>query len=195
VKQERSLYRYPMRLCILPLSFVFVTASVLLSACASNAAPPLEVNKSETMEAEKVYPRDDHGEVLAFESISETDASFVVKRAISEAKMTGKQALIVMGTNRCHDSRALATYFEEPDFKTLLRAHYILEYIDVGWKTDNLHIANGFGLDGIKGTPTVVIVNGEGDVQNLDEAPTWRNAASRNKDDVFEYFRGYAHKN
>lgn len=177
------MYSLLMKSILLPLSLIF------LSACASNAAPPLDA-----VEAETVYPRDKHGEVLAFEAINEADASRVVDAAITQARETGKQALIVMGTNKCHDSRALATYFEEPEFKTLIKSHYILEYIDVGWKTDNLHIANGFGLDGIKGTPTVVIVNGEGDVQNLDEAPTWRNAASRNKDNVYDYFRGYAHK-
>ena len=48
--------------------------------------------------------------------------------------------------------------------------------------------AQRFGLDNIVGTPTIIVTNTQGDVLNFDTAPTWRNAASRSEDEVFEYF-------
>jgi len=41
------------------------------------------------------------------------------------------------------------------------------------------------------GTPTVFVTNSDGTVLNLETAPTWRNAASREVDDVFEYFESF----
>ena len=92
-----------------------------------------------------------------------------------------------------HDSRALAAHFEKPRFESLLRSHYKMTYIDVGQKNRNIDLARKFGVDDIVGTPTIFVTNSEGEVLNLDTAPTWRNAASRNEDDIFDYFRGFAH--
>ncbi len=168
------------------LSTFFV--SLFLMACASSSVPA-----SETVVAEEgAYPRDEHGEVLAFDD--EIITLSVIDDVVAETLESNKKGLIVMGTNRCHDSRALATHFEKPRFKSLIEKEYVLRYVDVGWKEQNLHIANHFGLDGIKGTPTVIILDSAGEVLNLEDAPTWRNAASREEDDVYEYFKDHAEK-
>jgi len=161
---------------------------VLLLACATNAAPPTITADSA---GEVVYPRDDHGEVMPFEA--DKAARAAVDAAIIKAAETNKDALIVMGANWCHDSRALATHFETPKFKNMLKSHYVLEYIDVAQKNMNQDIARSFGLEGTPGTPTVLIVDGTGKVRNLEDAPTWRNAASRSEEEIFKYFRDYAH--
>lgn len=168
-------------------------AALVLSACTTSAAQTSEktMAHSDESQQEKVYPRDEHGEVMPFEA--EKNATKAVDAALVKAAAKNKHALIVMGGNWCHDSRALATHFEKDRFKTLLKSHYVLEYIDVGMKTENQHIAKRFGLEGTKGTPTVFIVDGTGKVLNLDTAPTWRNAASRKEQDVYNYFRNYAH--
>lgn len=123
--------------------------------------------------------------------IEGTDARSEVDAALAAAKASGKNAIIVMGANWCHDSRALAGWFETPRFAELLSEYYIVQYVDVGMKDTNLDIARSFGLDGIVGTPTIVIISPEGSVLNLDTAPTWRNAASRSEDEIFAYFDSY----
>jgi len=109
------------------------------------------------------------------------------------AKEEGKLGLLVFGANWCHDSRALAAHFEKPRFQSLMRSHYKMTYIDVGQKNRNIDLARKFGVDDIVGTPTIFVTNSDGEVLNLETAPTWRNAASRNEDDIFDYFRGFAH--
>jgi hypothetical protein len=172
--------------------------TILLAACTTSAAQSAGKEAGvETLAVEsqkedvKVYPRDDHGEVMPFEA--DKNARAAVDAAIIKAGKTSKDALIVMGANWCHDSRALATHLESPKFKAMLSSHYVLEYIDVGQKNMNQDIARDFGLDGTKGTPTVFIVDETGQVRNLQDAPTWRNAASRSEEEIFKYFRDFAH--
>jgi hypothetical protein len=73
----------------------------------------------------------------------------------------------------------------------MLSENYVVEYVDVGQKNRNQDIAESFGLDGTPGTPTVVVVETDGTVLNLDTAPTWRNAASRAEDDIYTEFESF----
>lgn len=162
----------------------------LLLACTTSAVSSAmqASNSEETGEAH--LPHNENGEVRPFKDGQNNRAK--VDEAIIEAAATGKKALIVMGANWCHDSRALATHFAKPRFQTLLQSSYVLEYVDVGQKTKNQDIAKRFGLDGTPGTPTVLIIDGTENLLNPEEAPTWRNAASRSEDEIFEYFENYA---
>lgn len=108
------------------------------------------------------------------------------------AQQSGKRAMIVMGANWCHDSRGLASYFEDPEFRAEhLTPYYEQVYIDVGEKNRNVDIAQHLGVESIVGTPTVFILESDGTVLNLETAPTWRNAASRSKEEIVEYFRSF----
>jgi len=112
---------------------------------------------------------------------------------LEAAKLSGKHALVVMGANWCHDSRGLAHYLEDADLRAEnITPFYELVYIDVGEKDRNIDIARHFGLDSVKGTPTVFVVTAEGEVLNLETAPTWRNAASRSENEMSTYFRDFA---
>ena len=158
---------------------------LILTAC---AAP----TKS-AAEAEKTHKAEHHAENEPRPYDAEADAAIDINHILVAAKEEGKLGLLIFGANWCHDSRALAEHFEKPRFETLLRSHYKMTYVDVGQKNRNIDQARKFGVDDIVGTPTVFITDSDGNVLNLDTAPTWRNAASRNEDDIFEYFRGYAH--
>ncbi len=108
------------------------------------------------------------------------------------AALSGKRAIIVMGANWCHDSRGLAYYFENPEFRAANITPYFEQvYIDVGEKNRNVDIAQSLGVEDIVGTPTVFILSTDGEVLNLDTAPTWRNAASRTEEEIVEYFKSY----
>jgi thioredoxin-related protein len=154
---------------------------VLLLACSTPAM---------TASEKVTHALDDHVEVRPFSE--RQDDSERVNAAIIEAAQSDKKALIVMGANWCHDSRALATHFEKTEFQELIQSSFILEYVDVGRKNKNQDIARDFGLDGTPGTPTVLIIDGTGKLLNPEEAPKWRNAASRSEEEIYTYFQRYA---
>lgn len=154
--------------------------SLLLIAClavaCTSAVPATSASAAE------------HPEARPFDSDPSLVAQDAVDEALADAALSGKHAIIVMGADWCHDSRALAGWFETPRFETMLQDNYVVRYIDVGQKDRNIDVAQRFGLDTIKGTPTIIVTNMQGDVMNLDTAPTWRNAASRTEDEIFDYF-------
>ena len=119
---------------------------------------------------------------------AKADAKAEVDAALARAKTGNRMALIVMGANWCHDSRALAGWFAQPRFAAMIVSRYELVYVDVGYKDRNIDIARRFGLKSIKGTPTVMIVNGNGKLLNKKDAPTWRNAASRSEQAIYKAF-------
>jgi thiol-disulfide isomerase/thioredoxin len=120
------------------------------------------------------------------------DARADVSAALARAKSANKRVILVMGANWCHDSKALAGWFESARFKAMLTPLYEIVYIDVGKpqrrEGRNIEIAQGYGIKKIKGTPTVLILSPDGALLNKKDAPTWRNAASRSEDDIFAYF-------
>ncbi|MEP3226905.1 MAG: thioredoxin family protein [Parasphingorhabdus sp.] len=114
-----------------------------------------------------------------------------VDAALARAMLSDKRVLLVMGANWCHDSRGLAGWFETPRFANMLKSQYELVYVDVGHRDRNIAIAQRFGIEKIVGTPTVLILSSSGALLNRDTAPTWRNAASREEDEIFEYFHKF----
>ena len=166
------------------MKFIHVTLSAalsvsLLSACV--AVPDVAVASAI-----------DHPEASPFDMDPNIIAQDDVDAALAEAARTGKHAMIVMGANWCHDSRALAGWFETPRFEAMLQESYSVAYVDVGQKNRNIDVAQRFGLDNIVGTPTVVVTNSQGDVLNLDTAVTWRHSASRTEDEIFSAFEALA---
>lgn len=108
--------------------------------------------------------------------------------ALARARVNGHRVLAIFGGNWCHDSRALAGWFATPRFRAMLAERYEVVWINVGKKTKNLDLARRYGLDGIAGTPTVLMLDPAGKPLNLADAPTWRNAAARDEDAIYAYF-------
>lgn len=112
--------------------------------------------------------------------------------ALVWATITRKRVIVVMGANWCHDSRGLAGWFATPRFAKMLERRYELVFVDAGRPQDgegrNLDIARRFGIEEITGTPTVLVLSPEGALLNPETARTWRNAASRSEDEIFDYF-------
>ncbi len=138
------------------------------------AAAPLSAAASEHPEARPFDPK--------------ANGKAEVEAALSRAKATNRFAIIVLGANWCHDSRVLAGWFATPRFAGMIAARYELVYVDVGYRDRNLDIAKRFGFKALKGTPTVLIVNGNGKLLNKKDAPRWRNAASRSEDAIYRAF-------
>ena len=116
------------------------------------------------------------------------DATAEVDAALMRAKTGNRMVMIVMGANWCHDSRALAGWLSQPHFAAMIVSRYELVYVDVGYKDRNIDIARRFGVKSIKGTPTVMIVDGDGRLLNKKDAPKWRNASSRSQQEIYRAF-------
>lgn len=121
-----------------------------------------------------------------------------IDKALSRARIRGTKVLVVMGANWCHDSRGLAARLDKPEFQTLIKDHYELVYVsagtDPGQKDQNRPVSQRFGVEAIKGTPTVFIANPDGSVLNADSAGYWRHAESIPVDMTYAYLEMYAGK-
>jgi len=153
------------------------TAAAETSAAPTLAAAPTVMDVAKTGYEDEPQPYDET-----------RDARKDVDDTLFMARMGKKNAIVVMGANWCHDSRGLAGQFLKPRFQTLFEKHYEVVYVDMGVRNRNLDIAAEFGIEKVEGTPTVIVVNPEGEVINLATAKTWRNADSRTEDAIFEEF-------
>ncbi len=127
-----------------------------------------------------------HPEAKPFDRTNDANAD--VDAALERAGKSGNDLIIIMGANWCHDSRGLSGWFASPRFSRMLSQKYEVVYVDVGYKDRNLDVAKGYGIGDIQGTPTVLVVSPEAQLLNPKSAPTWRNAASRDEDAIFDYF-------
>lgn len=136
----------------------------------------------------------EHPEARPFDA--ERDAAADILLARARALMTGKRVLVVLGGNWCHDSRGLAGWFERPRFSEMLRDRYELVYVDVGrpqrGEGRNLDVATRYGIGEITGTPTVLVLSAAGRLLNPETATTWNNAASREENEIYDYFAHFA---
>lgn len=168
--------------------------SCLLLGCASDAglkkAEQVQFKPSGAKASSGQSYADHHPEYTPYDASA--DAAGDIAQALAAAKMENKNAILAFGANWCHDSRALAAHFDTPRFRTLIRDHYKLAYINVGKRDRNINLAQKFGVESIVGTPTVFITNSHGVVLNAETAPTWRDAASREDEAVWDYFQSYA---
>jgi thiol-disulfide isomerase/thioredoxin len=124
------------------------------------------------------------------------DATADVDAAFARAKLTGKQVIIVMGANWCHDSRALAGWFETPRFAEMLKARYEVVFVDAGTpqrkgQARNQHLIKRFGGKRQKNTPYVMILSSDGKLLNRKDARSWRNAASRCENAIYDFFASF----
>ena len=116
-----------------------------------------------------------------------------IDAALAAARQSGKTGLLIMGTGGCHDSAWLANLIATDRFASV-RARYEIVYADIGMPHvrglgRNPDVAKRFRFK-IKGTPTVAILDAEGNVLNRKAAPKWRNAASRSDDDIYNELMG-----
>lgn len=171
------------------LSKITLGAIFAIGLAACSTAPHVASADERSSISLKVAPGHGHDEPRPYDA--SRDAKTDVSAAMTAAQMAGKMTIVAMGANWCHDSRGLAAQFEKDRFQKLLTDNYELVYVDVGMKNRNIDVAQKFGVESIVGTPTVFVLDKEGEVLNLETAPTWRNAASRTEDEIWDYFEGF----
>lgn len=167
-------------------------AALALSALPHHALAQESVAVSEQVEAAESDPDEAADPVLPEARLYDAsiDVFAAVDAALVRAAERGKLVMIVLGANWCHDSRALAGWLETERIKALVAEKYELVYVNVGMPQTgdghNLGIAARFGVEGIEGTPTMLILDGDGSLLNPDTAKSWRDAASRSEDEIYE---------
>ena len=125
-------------------------------------------------------------ETAAFDAAADPNAA--IDAALAAARQSGKPVLLIMGTNDCHDSAWLANLLTADRFAPV-RARYEIVHADIGMphvrgRGRHPDVPKRFGFK-IKGTPTVAILDADGEVLNRKAAPKWRNAASRSDDAIY----------
>jgi hypothetical protein len=167
----------------LALLMLFAAAPAAPMAHAMPAPPPTDVQ-----------PAPDPYFTIAYDPAA--DASVEVDLRLARAKLSGKRVLLVMGTNRCHDSAWFANLIDTPRFVGMVTGNFEVVFVDVNapqiGQGRNLHIAKRFGFKKLKGTPTIAVLDANGRVLNRKAAPAWRNAASRTDDATYAELAGYA---
>ena len=140
--------------------------------------------------AEAVNSADEHAEPRPFDA--DRNAMADVETALLQSRATGRNALLVLGANWCHDSRGIAAKFQQPPLQQIIADNYHLVWVDVGKRDRNIDVAQRFGVDELIGTPTILIVSPEQQLLNRESVHDWRTAHSKSMDEAISYFRGYS---
>lgn len=153
---------------------------------AADAATEVDAD-SQTQQPEGEESAADHPEARLYDA--SIDAGQALEAALIRAKLNNTHVLVAMGANWCHDSRAFAGWMETERFKQLIAKEYELIYVNVGRPQSqdghNLHIAKRFGVE-VEGTPTILLLSADGEILNPESAASWRNAASRSEEEIYE---------
>lgn len=165
----------------------------LVAAVLALAGLPPVAQAGEAGEADAAEAVPEHPEATPYAPA--LDATAAVDAALARAAERGTMVMIVLGANWCHDSRALAGWLETERFAALVRERYELVYVDAGHPQDgngrNLDIAARFGVEGITGTPSLLVLVSDGTLLNPETAKSWRNAASRSEDEIYDELTGF----
>lgn len=154
----------------------FIFGAAALAACA--AAAPRAAPAPGAARAEDGEPRpfDERRAAMA-----DVDAG------LERAKTEGRNLLLVLGGNWCHDSRGFAQKLADPMIAPVIDAAYVVVFVDVGQRDRNLDVARRFGVRDLIGTPTLLVVSPAGALLNAGSVHDWRDAASRSVAETAAY--------
>lgn len=118
------------------------------------------------------------------------DVSGEVSSVLARALDADKLALIVLGANWCHDSRALAARLNEEPLQTLVDRGFVSALIDVGYYERGQSVMQRFGEQIYYATPTVLVVDPRTEtIVGHPDRHQWGAAASISMADSLNYFR------
>ena len=116
-----------------------------------------------------------------------------VQQAMSRADEGGRLALVVLGANWCHDSRALASRLHSPPLAELIQQHYELVFVDVGFLDKGRDVVQQFDVAHFYATPTVLIIDpSSGALVNDEDRHIWGNAYNIDMSSSVQYFEKWA---
>jgi len=121
------------------------------------------------------------------------DAIADVQQALSRAEDGDRLALVVLGANWCHDSRALASRLHRSPLAETIQQHYELVFVDVGFYENGSDVAQQFGVAQFYATPTVLIIDpSTQQLVNDEDRHIWGNAFNIDMSSSVRYFEKWA---
>ena len=115
-----------------------------------------------------------------------------LEEALNQAEMKGKPLLLILGANWCHDSRALAGYFDSPEVKQAA-SHYQVLPVNVGYLENKSALLGQFNYPAYFATPTVLAIDPESKtVLNRASLVTWQSAHNESAATLAEYLDAIA---
>jgi len=118
------------------------------------------------------------------------DAMADVNNALNAARKSNKLALVVMGANWCHDSRALASRLYQEPLSALIEERYETVFVDVGYLDKGKDVISSIGPPVYYATPTILIVDPtSGRLVNAENRHQWGDAYNISMEESLEYFR------
>ena len=165
---------------------IYASLALLLSA----GLPVTKVHASDDAATEKTEATPvEPGNLF----IPSEDSMADLKAGFETAQKNNKLALVVMGANWCHDSRALAARLYKEPLSTVIKAHYEIIFIDVGYLEKGKDIISSLGIPVYYATPTVLIVDpASRQVLNADNRNQWGNAYNISMQDSVDYFTEFS---
>ena len=117
------------------------------------------------------------------------DALADVQQALELARADDRLALVVLGANWCHDSRALAARLQRAPLKDVIDKNYELVFVSVGYLDRGREVVQEFGVPHYYATPTVLVVDpSTGQLVNAEDRHQWGNAYNIGMSDSVAYF-------
>ena len=122
-----------------------------------------------------------------------TDPLADVQQALDRADEGDRLALVVLGANWCHDSRALASRLHRPPLAEVIQQHYELVFVDVGYYEKGRDVLQQFGVAHFYATPTVLIIDPSNRaLVNDEDRHMWSNAYNIDMSSSVQYFEKWA---
>ncbi len=116
-----------------------------------------------------------------------------VQQALGRAHDSDRLALVVLGANWCHDSRALASRLHHSPLAEVIQEDYELVFVDVGFYEQGREVVQQFGMAHHYATPTVLIIDPSSRVLvNDEDRHIWGNAFNIEMTSSVEYFEKWA---
>lgn len=116
-----------------------------------------------------------------------------VQQTLARADEGDRRALVVLGANWCHDSRALAARLQQSPLQEVIQQDYELVFVDVGFLDKGTDVLDELGVAQFYATPTLLIVDpASGQVINDEDRHIWGDAYSIDMASSVEYFEKWA---
>ncbi len=122
-----------------------------------------------------------------YPSLSRDSQTQRLEEALNQAQIKGKPLLLILGANWCHDSRALAGYFDSPEVKQAA-SHYQVLPVNVGYLENKSALLGQFNYPAYFATPTVLAIDPVSKaVLNRASLVTWQSAHNESAAALAEY--------
>lgn len=119
----------------------------------------------------------------------EADPAADYQQALAAAGATDKLVLLAFGSEWCADCRSLNQKMGLAPLQDTLDDNFVVAHVDIGNWDRNMAFTEQFGDPVGKGIPSIVIIDGDGEVLYVSEAGEFASARSSELADLDQWFQ------